>query len=202
MRRDLRFEILMTAKKLFNERGFNGVSISDIADALGISKGNLTYYFTKKEEIVETIIAENHYAPPEAPRNITELNDFFLHMQQVVQNNAFYFWHHTQLSQLSPSIREKQNAIYLSNTKKLALALKTLQSDGILHPDSFPGEYDRIIDTLLLSIIYWIPFHDLRQKNDSQASFQQHAWFILYHLLTEKGISLLKDIVSFELVSI
>ena len=48
MKGNTRQEILSAAKKLFNERGYNAVSVQDIAGALGISKGNLTYYFKKK----------------------------------------------------------------------------------------------------------------------------------------------------------
>ncbi|MFV0497699.1 MAG: TetR/AcrR family transcriptional regulator [Candidatus Fimivivens sp.] len=49
MKRNTRQEILKTAKKLFNERGFNKVSNQEIADAVGIRKGNLTYHFNKKK---------------------------------------------------------------------------------------------------------------------------------------------------------
>ena len=48
MKKNTRQLILDTAKRLFNERGYNGVSLKDIADELNISKGNLTYHFRKK----------------------------------------------------------------------------------------------------------------------------------------------------------
>ena len=58
MKRETRKEILEMSRMLFNERGFNDVSIRDIATALGISNGNLTYHFKRKEEIVEALLAE------------------------------------------------------------------------------------------------------------------------------------------------
>ena len=42
MSKDTKQKILDTARELFNERGYNAVSLKDIADALNISKGNLT----------------------------------------------------------------------------------------------------------------------------------------------------------------
>ena len=99
MGRDIRQEILKTAKELFNERGYNGVSTRDISEVLGISKGNLIYHFKK-------------------------------------------------------------------------------------------------IDTLLLSIIYWMPFWRLKQVKISDVSFQQQAWGILYPLLTNKGRDILKDTIT------
>ena len=197
MRRDIRHEILQTAKELFNERGYNVVSTRDIAGTLGISKGNLTYYFKKKEEIIEAILAENAYMPPfEPPKNLEAMNAFFLDMQHVVQENAFYFWHHAQLSQLSPKIREQQHAIYLSNVDKFMQAFLALLADGVIREENFTGEYDRMIDTLLLSSIYWMPFCDLTQKHDPQERFQCHAWAVFYHLLTDKGRDVLREIIS------
>ncbi len=188
MRRDIRQEILQTAKALFNERGFNIVSTRDIANALGISKGNLTYYFEKKEEIIEAILAEYPYTPPfQYPKNLEEMDAFFLDMQHVVQENAFYFWHHAQLSQLSPKIRSQQHDIYLSNVEKLKQAFRAFYADGLLRDETFEGEFDRTIDTLLLSSIYWMPFCDLTQNHAAQVSFRCHAWAILCHLLTDKG---------------
>ena len=52
MRRSTRNDIMDTARRLFSERGYNAVSIQDLADELGISKGNMTYHFRRKEQIV------------------------------------------------------------------------------------------------------------------------------------------------------
>ena len=50
-----RQEIIDRALKLFNEKGFHDVSIKQIADSLSISPGNLTYYFTKKTDLLKAI---------------------------------------------------------------------------------------------------------------------------------------------------
>lgn len=197
MKRDTRSEILNEAKKQFNERGFNDVSTGDIASALGISKGNLTYYFKKKEEIIEAILLESQSGPsPDAPTSIGEMNDYFADMQRVVQENAFYFWHHAQLSQLSPKIRERQKAVYQQNTAKLTKALATLQADGMLRREEYAGEYDHVVDTLLLSTIYWLPFSQVRQEDPSVISFQNHAWSVLYPRLTDVGRNTLKGLMD------
>ena len=59
MRRSTRNDIMDTARRLFSERGYNAVSIQDLADELGISKGNLTYHFKRKEQIVEALLRQN-----------------------------------------------------------------------------------------------------------------------------------------------
>jgi AcrR family transcriptional regulator len=188
MRRDTRRRILQCAKELFNARGYNAVSTRDIANAAGIGKGNLTYYFRRKEEIAEAILCESlGFPPPGTPRNLEELDAFFLGIQHFAQENAFYFWHHTQLSQLSDKIRERQRAIYRVNTEKLTQALQALLADGVIREESYAGEYGFVIDTLLLSGIYWTPFCGLRQEGVPEALYRQQAWSVLYPLLTDKG---------------
>lgn len=57
MKRDTRRAILDMAKTLFSQQGYNAVSIGEIAGALGISKGNVTYHFKRKEDIMEALLA-------------------------------------------------------------------------------------------------------------------------------------------------
>ncbi|MBW7453645.1 TetR/AcrR family transcriptional regulator [Paenibacillus sepulcri] len=48
-------QILEGAMKRFSEKGYRGTSIQDIADALGISKGSLYFYFKSKEDLLFSI---------------------------------------------------------------------------------------------------------------------------------------------------
>lgn len=49
-------EILDVAAGLFAEHGFDGVSLTEIAAAVGLSKATLYHYFSCKEEILGTIV--------------------------------------------------------------------------------------------------------------------------------------------------
>jgi AcrR family transcriptional regulator len=52
-RSDLRrAEILRSAAAAFRRRGYHGASMGEIARAVGMTKGNLYYYFRNKEEIL------------------------------------------------------------------------------------------------------------------------------------------------------
>jgi AcrR family transcriptional regulator len=58
-RRDFtRDEILATAERLFTERGIRATSIGQVAEAVGMARANLYYYFPSKEDLLrETLIA-------------------------------------------------------------------------------------------------------------------------------------------------
>lgn len=55
-------EILSTAAELFGERGYDAVSLEDVAERLDVTKGSLYYYFAGKDELavaaIETLGAE------------------------------------------------------------------------------------------------------------------------------------------------
>ena len=90
MKRDTRRAILDMAKTLFSQQGYNAVSIGEIAGALGISKGNVTYHFKRKEDIMEALLAE---AKPtffqEPPRTMEELDAFLEDMEQARRTMPF-----------------------------------------------------------------------------------------------------------------
>jgi AcrR family transcriptional regulator len=57
-REALKRTVIEVAAKLFAERGFAGTSPQDIADALGISRPTLYYYFSSKDEILAALVEE------------------------------------------------------------------------------------------------------------------------------------------------
>jgi AcrR family transcriptional regulator len=53
-----RREVLDTAARLFHERGYQGASMDEIADAVGLTKGSLYHHFDSKTEILTAIYEE------------------------------------------------------------------------------------------------------------------------------------------------
>lgn len=49
-------KILMAARQIFIDRGMDGARMQDIADAAGINKAMLHYYFRSKEKLYGTIV--------------------------------------------------------------------------------------------------------------------------------------------------
>lgn len=191
-------KILDTARTLFNKYGYNGVSLRDIASAVGISEGNLTYYFKKKENLIESLVLEEaDTLPAGIPRTLKGLDEIFLDHQQAIQRNQYFFLHHAQLSQISPEIYHKQSTRYGKLLEKFMLAFQNLREVGLLRDELFPGEYSHVIDSLYISIIYWAPFMELKKAAHAEdTEYRRYAWSSMYHLLTEKGQSELQGIIK------
>ena len=53
-----RREVLDIAARLFHERGYQGTSMDEIADAVGLTKGSLYHHFSSKTDILAAIYEE------------------------------------------------------------------------------------------------------------------------------------------------
>ena len=55
-----RQQIVTAAIKVFADRGYEGASLREIGERAGISKGNLSYYFAIKDDLLYEIVTELH----------------------------------------------------------------------------------------------------------------------------------------------
>lgn len=53
---DMRLRIVQAADDLFNQRGYRSVTISDLAERLGMSKKTVYLYFDSKEDIAAAVV--------------------------------------------------------------------------------------------------------------------------------------------------
>jgi len=55
-KQDSRGRIVEAANRLFYIKGYNQASFADVADEVGISKGNLHYHFRSKDDLLDAVI--------------------------------------------------------------------------------------------------------------------------------------------------
>lgn len=188
MKKNIREEIRNTARALFNARGYREVSMRDIADALHISVGNLTYHYKKKEDLIESVFLERHkqYQKPGAPENITALNQFFMRVLDNRREHAFYYAYYDELLELCPKAADLQMQVMRDMFEAIKGAFIKLQNENILRREAFTNQYDVIIQALMTICLYSLPEPMYLGENAMQQKLMS-LWSIVFSFLTEEG---------------
>lgn len=127
--------IIATAKKLFEQKGFQGVIIDEIAEAVDISRATFFNYFTSKDALLEAIAVEEAY-------DLVEM----LQKPELINESVKSRIKHLLLKLTDDTV----NYLHLTNTIILNAALnyKSVDpsdeeyNDGILY-NIFAKEFDK-----------------------------------------------------------
>ncbi|MET9887086.1 ScbR family autoregulator-binding transcription factor [Streptomyces sp. NPDC006430] len=72
--------ILMAAARVFEARGYQAATISEILTAAGVTKGALYFHFQSKEDLAQGVLAEQdqRLVAPDRPSKVQELVDMVM----------------------------------------------------------------------------------------------------------------------------
>lgn len=187
MNKELRPEILTAARTLFNECGYNEVSMRDIANSLHISVGNLTYYYKTKKELVEAVVLErhSHYQKPVPYPTIEALDGFFQRLLNHQRENIYYFRHFKQLAHLSDTVYQIQLGVMENTYEALGGSFAALRTSGVMVQALLPNQTEHLIDAILSVFTYGT----LRNMDGRRSC----VWSLIYPLLTEVGRTEFQD---------
>ena len=158
---DKRARILGKALQLFNKHGVEHVAVRDIARALGMRPGHITYYFPDKESLVLELglgLRElNDAVVPDG--SVRSLDEFFVRFEQVLRNHIAYrsllLSMARMLSNL-PKVKAQYRATQEKRQADLRGGFRSLVVAGELRSLS-PAEEDYLISCFSLISRGWIP---------------------------------------------
>ncbi len=118
---DLRLQILVAAKNLLIQQGYHGLSMRQIAEAVGVSKAALYYHFKDKEELLiaildayldgmETTLDEIRQQPLPSRHKISALVEAIL--QQPAEQRAIIRLSSQEMAHLSAPARASFDRAY------------------------------------------------------------------------------------------
>ncbi|MGB2670286.1 MAG: TetR/AcrR family transcriptional regulator [Candidatus Acidiferrum sp.] len=151
--------IIKAAGRLFREKGYEGTSVRDLADAVGLQSGSLFFHFRSKEEILLSLLEEGlrravaildrHLAAAVSPRE--KLSAILHgHLEAILEEerDAFYVvlrdWR-----TLSSQSRRKVIALRDEYEERIARALNELGQTGLIPKNT------RIFRLFLLGALNW-----------------------------------------------
>ena len=152
---ETRSKILSTAQRLFNENGYRKVSLRMISDAMGISIGNLTYHFKKRDEILKALLENNLVElNTDKAKSLDDLRSHLLQMTKGIKANSFFF--------ADMSLQTMDDDLYeynRNNVKKqkeiLLKKVMDLRECGVIKKSVRDEDLRDIIEMEMLSHVTW-----------------------------------------------
>ncbi len=195
MKKDTRNKIITAAKKYFNKHGFGAVSLHELAQNMGISRGNLTYHFKDKTVLLEAIAA-GMWAKIEAERNKSRQFPSFENLHNEVQlyyrfqkEYSFIFLDTHVLKH--PTIRKKFREMTAQTIQDNKAAIAFSMKMGNLKPEPVPGMYHHIAFISWMLMFFWLPQQVIRGEKNSEDA-EKMIWSILIPHFTPKGLESFK----------
>ena len=155
-----RTEILRELGAAVRERGFGGLTMKDVADRLGLAKGNLYYYFRSKQELLYhchmRCMQDSLRALEEAERSRAapseRLRTLLVRHIRGIADESFGAVLLTDLESLTPAQRRR----YVALRDRFEQGVRSLIRAGIARGE-FRRQDARVAGFALLGAINWIP---------------------------------------------
>ena len=158
---------MAAALRLFNERGTAAVSTNHIAEAAGVSPGNLYYHYRNKEEIVRAIfdLVDAHWAEayslpedrapvPEDVRAIAEATFAGLWKYR------FFYRELVALTRRDPELARAYRRLRRRGMEGTESLLRSFADAGVMQRLESPGAVSRLAKSLMLIAEFWLPFEE------------------------------------------
>lgn len=190
MKTKIKDEILETAKKLFNQQGYDAVSMRDIAKELGISVGNLTYHYPKKTDIVLALMTQTRY-PEMQNQNIQTFEDLDLYIRRLLRSviDHFFYFQNVGHFMSEPALKESELTNSIIVRENFLLGLDHLIADGYFVA-AFTSELAHTLGNfIMLSHYNWAQYTLLNGRDADEAieTFTRDHWKILAPYFSEQG---------------
>ena len=184
-------QILLCAKELFGRYGYDKVSMRDIADRVGISVGNLTYYYGRKERIMLAVldqINEEIACPAEIPATLAEVDAALQRFSRIAAQSNCLFRRYNLNDRLGEEMLRCQKNLVQASRDFWAGTLRALEQSSLLNRELYSGHYSELVTAIQMVFRYWGSYAELEESIGNRCpQFQQCVWSLLFPNLTEVG---------------
>jgi AcrR family transcriptional regulator len=181
--------ILRVALQLFNEHRSASVSTNRIAEACGISKGNLNYHFRTKQEIILALFAditlEMNSAWYEDHRNPTMEHMAFMFVRQLrlIWRYRFFYREIIPLLRESKLLQRRFNEVRVRRVAEVKRFMQGLIAAGLFRGDYTEEQLDLLITSTWVLSDHWLNHIETTGQDVDEAAFRL-GYDILVNMMT------------------
>jgi AcrR family transcriptional regulator len=158
-----RERILQTARDLFNASGTAAISTNHIADALGMSPGNLYYHFHNKEEIIRALF-EQQFAHSDAlyqlsgdsPPTLADLQDLVRATFAMSWGYRFIYRELIALLRRDDALQQRWVAVRARGFSGFHELVGLFVAAGVLRDPADPAVVTRLAELCWLVSEFWL----------------------------------------------
>ncbi len=192
-----KLSILQTTIALFNEFGFANVSLQQIARNMGLSSGNLTYHFPKKEDLMNTVY--DYFVS-----KITEVSDTqegqvdlvgmdrrirrFYHFQQTF---LFFYVDLLEIERAFPSIAKKHYEHINNQINSIHQMLLFNEKEQYLKSHGADFDYQYLARQIWMTIVFWRIQLLVQGKVGTEDDLSKAVWSLIQPHFTPLGKNLI-----------
>jgi AcrR family transcriptional regulator len=155
--------ILVAAISLFNEQGTGAVSTNHIAEAAGISPGNLYYHYHNKDEIIRAIFERLFHEwdvgfnlPADRLPTIDDVQNIVRANFSIMAGYRFVYREIVALLRQDSELSERYIAVRARGFDGFQGLFALLVNIGVLKPPETPETVNRLADLVWLISEFWL----------------------------------------------
>lgn len=163
-----RARIIETALGLFNEHGSGEVSTNHIAEALGISPGNLYYHFRNKQEIIRAIADQKdarwealYHLPQDRTPTLADVERLVRENFALVWDYRFFFRELSALTGRDPLLKARYRQLRQERLARFEGLVAQFVSAGVAQLPAEAGLVTNLAKLCWLISDYWLPFLEI-----------------------------------------
>ena len=187
--------ILAKAIELFNKQGISSTSPNQIASALQISPGNLTYHFKTKAILIKTLYEQmhadsEHFINLEGYLTLDDFRKTMASFRDFMQKHSFFFQDLFYIIHNYPEVGKMYEASNLSRLKQGRALFQYYIDTGRMIPDNQGVNYDYLTHNVWMVGAFWNLQSKIFKSKDlfgKPMDLVDMTWYMLLPYLTNKG---------------
>lgn len=189
-------KIMKAATQAFKEKGYGAVNLKELAQRMGISRGNLAYHFKDKELLLAAIVGEMWKKIREEKlkakqavsfKNLRSLTQMYYGFQKEY-SFVFLDTHVTNHPIVKNQFRAMVEQSITDFEEIIAFGIQV----GNLKEEQIPGTYKSLAFSVWMIGFYWLS-QQITRGEKTVADAEKVIWSLVLPYMTQKGIDAFKQ---------
>lgn len=189
--------ILVAALALFNERGTDVITVRHVAQAVGMSHGNLCYHYVNIDAIISSLydqlvahLSAQIAAVMREGVALVSVQRLTAGTMATLYGYRFLMLDFAGIMRRIPTIREKHRVLLGHRAVVFRQMLASLRAAGLLRPEFYAGHDDYLLTQLFIVGDFWIASAEWLYEGEVSTRlpyYQRVLTALLVPLFTELG---------------